>query len=371
MGFWDDLSTGAQVAFPVSYLANKPAADYLSNKLSGASGGGPLDGLLGGSNRQVPTQFQDYDRMQGLMNAGFGQSQGAQGAAGGQDITHYQAPQLQMGDDPFRRAQLQQMQQLQGIASGQQQGAGELAVQRQAANALAAQQAQARMARGGNAALAYRNAANQSAAIGSNAAGMGQQAALQDQMNAQGLLGQIGASGRSNDINVANANAGYQAGANQLNSGNYLQLLNQLNQQNIAKYNADLGIGAQQNAANAAQTGGLLAGIGGAIGTLSDERVKTDVSDARGDIDRMLDGLSSARGAVSWRYKDPKHGEGRWDGVMAQDLERSAAGKRLVTDTPEGKMVDVRKAAMANLAASARLHERLKALETGARKVVR
>lgn len=304
----------------------------------------------------TPTQFQDRAQMQAMLNQGVGQ------------YTNMQAPQLQMGDDPFRRAQLAQMQQLQGIASGQQQGAGELAVQRQAAQAQAAQQAQARMARGGNAALAYRNAANQSAALGSTAAGMGQQAALTDQMNAQGLLGQTAASGRSSDIGVANANAGYQQGANQLNSGNYLQFLNQLNQTNMSKYNADLGIGSQRESADASKTGGLISGIGGAIAAISDERLKTNVGDARGDIDRLLEGLSTARGAVSWDYKDPKHGEGRHIGVMAQDLERSDAGRRLVTDTPEGKLVDVRKTAMATLAASARLHERIKALETASRK---
>ena len=312
--------------------------------------------------KPTPTQFQDRALMQQMLGRGLDQ------------YTQQQAPQLQMGDDPFRRAQLAQMGQLQQIASGQQQGAGELAVQRQYANALAAQQAQARMARGGNAALAYRNAANQSAALGSTAAGMGQQAAMQDQTNAQGLMGQVGAAGRGADINVANANAGYQANANQQNAANYLQFLNQLNQTNMSKYNADLGIGSSREGADAARAGGLLQGVGSAMSMFggaaaaSDERLKTDVSDARGDIDRMLEGLSTARGAVSWNYKDRKYGEGRHVGIMAQDLERSDAGKRLVTDTPEGKMVDVRKAAMATLAASARLHERLKALEGNARK---
>lgn len=165
---------------------------------------------------------------------------------GQQDITHYQAPQLQLGTDDFRRAQLQQLGQLQGIASGQQQGAGELAAQRQIANALAAQQAQARMARGGNAALAYRNAANQSASLGLSGVGMGQQAAMTDQMNAQGMMGQVGAQGRASDIGVAQANAGYQAGAQQLNSSNYMGLLSQLNGANQAN-------SAQQQAASLAQ----------------------------------------------------------------------------------------------------------------------
>lgn len=184
--------------------------------IGGAIGG--IAGLFGGGDDPKPPQYQDRDRILQLINQGY--------APGG--ITQQQAPQLQMGDDPFRRAQLAQMQQLQGVANGQQMGAGELATQRQYANALAAQQAQARMARGGNAALAYRNAANQSAALGSTAAGMGQQAAMQDQQVAHGLLGQIGAAGRGADYQTANANAALQLAQNQQNSGNYMALLQSL-----------------------------------------------------------------------------------------------------------------------------------------------
>lgn len=195
--------------------------------IGGAIGG--LGGLFGGGGDDQPKpQYQDRDRIMQLINQGY--------APGG--ITQQTAPQLQMGDDPFRRAQLAQMSQLQGIASGQQVGAGELATQRQYANALAAQQAQARMARGGNAALAYRNAANQSAALGSTAAGMGQQAALQDQQAAQGMLGQVGAAGRSADFNVANANAGYQQATQNANAGNYMAILQSLGQLDQGQFGA-------------------------------------------------------------------------------------------------------------------------------------
>lgn len=193
--------------------------------VGGAIGG--IAGLFGGGDDPKP-QYQDRDRILQLINQGY--------QPGG--ITQQTAPQLQMGDDPFRRAQLAQMQQLQGVASGQQMGAGELAVQRQYQNALAAQQAQARMARGANAALAYRNAANQSAALGSSAAGLGQQSALQDQQAAQGLLGQVGAAGRSADINVANANAGYQQATNQSNANNYMALLQSLGQLDQGQFGA-------------------------------------------------------------------------------------------------------------------------------------
>lgn len=298
----------------------------------------------------VPNQYQDRDKILALINQGYGQ--------GG--VTNYQAPQLQMGNDPFRQAQLQQLAQLQRVAGGQQQGAAELATQRQYANALAAQQGLARSVRGGNAALAYRNAANQSAALGSSAAGMGQQAALADQQAAQGMLGQVGAQGRQADIGVANANAGYQQGANQLNSQNYMGLLSQLGGMDAGQ----LGIAQQAAQAynqNLAQRqGGSLGGIGQIIGaSMSDERVKDNVVDARKDIDEMLDALRP----VGWQYKDPKHGEGHYTGIIAQDMERSRAGRDIVRETPDGKALDNQKLLNANTAAVARLNERLRELE--------
>jgi hypothetical protein len=217
--------------------------------VGGAIGG--LAGLFGGGDEQKP-QYQDRDRIMQLINQGY--------APGG--IANQTAPQLQMGDDPFRRAQLAQMQQLQGIASGQQMGAGELATQRQYANALAAQQAQARMARGGNAALAYRNAANQSAALGSTAAGMGQQAALQDQQAAQGMLGQVGAAGRAGDYNVANANAGYQQATQNANAGNYMALLQSLGQLDQGQFGAQTAAAAYGQQRNDALLGAGISAAG-------------------------------------------------------------------------------------------------------------
>jgi hypothetical protein len=240
--------------------------------VGGAAGGliGGLAGYFGGKDKK-PLQYQDRDQIQALIRGGSGQ--GGDAGYWAQDVTHFQAPQtqaaqLQLGNDPFRAAQLQQMGQLQGIASGQQRGAGELAVQRQAQQALAAQQAQARMARGGNAALAYRNAAGQSAAIGSSAVGASRQAALQDQMNAQGLLSGLSAQGRGADINVSGQNANLQqqagiqnAGLQQqnqvINSGNYMGLLSQLNQMNGNQLAATAGQPAQPG------IGGQLLSTGG------------------------------------------------------------------------------------------------------------
>jgi len=183
------------------------------------------DVLLGGTSKQPGsfyTPFNHESTIMGAVNQGLGANQAA--------------PQVAL-DNPFRSGQMQQMGQLQRIASGQQQGAGELAAQRQAANAMAQQQAMARMQRGGNAALGYQNAANNSARIGLAGAGQAQQAAMQDQMNAQGLLSSALGQGRGQDLNalLANQNANLQQQGinNQMRLGN-LSALTGMDQATLA-----------------------------------------------------------------------------------------------------------------------------------------
>lgn len=141
--------------------------------------------------------------------------------------TNHQAPTVGL-DGYFRSGQQQLVGQLQGIASGAQQGAGEMAARRQAANAAAQQQAMARMARGGNAALAQRNAANNTAGIGLAGAGMAQQAALQDQASAQGLLSNTLGQGRGADMQTQIANVDAQLRAMGMNDQARLGYLSQL-----------------------------------------------------------------------------------------------------------------------------------------------
>ena len=252
--------------------------------------------------------------------------------------------QTAQNDAQFRAMQLAQAQQLQRIASGQQQGAGELAAQRQVNNAIAAQQAQARMARGGmNPALAFRNAAVNSASTGLAGAGQAQQAALQDQINAQNQLGTVLGQGRSADINLGGQN------------------LNTLTSLNGQQLNA---AGQSMQATNGAQgiLGGLMnaAGQVGAAAIMSDKDLKTDVSDAGDDIDDMLGKLA----AKTYRYKDEaKFGAGPRVGIMAQDLGKSKAGSSIVVATPDGLGLDPGKAISAALAATARLHARMSKLE--------
>jgi len=284
--------------------------------------------------------------------------------SGVQGIDQRQTPQAQQ-NSPYAAMQMQQAQQLQRIASGQQQGAGELAAQRQAQNAMAGQQAMARMAHGGNAALAARGAANNAAGIGLAGAGMSQQAALQDQSAAQqALTGAMGqARGQDQQMQLANLDAQLRAmGMNDQARLGYLQQLTGLNAQQLAAQSQ-----AMQTAVGQQGLLGPLLSAGGQVGAaaaMSDERVKTGVTDARDEVDEMLDQLLPK----AYAYKDQsKHGVGRRVGIMAQDMMRSRAGARVVFQHPDGLALDVNKALSAALASSARLNERLRKVERKAR----
>jgi hypothetical protein len=300
------------------------------------SAGSVLFGGLGQSTN--PADYQVANPQQGAINGMLGQ-QAAQ-----VDPTQQAA---------FRQMQLQQAQQLQAIASGQQQGAGELAAQRQVQNALAAQQAQAHMARGANSALAFRNAANNAAGIGLSGAGMSQQAAMQDQQAAQNALTGALGQGRGQDLSMAGQNASLR----QNQYGQNLGALTGLNGQQLGAQGQAMGATLGQQ--------GIMGGLLGAAGTViaaSDENLKTDISDAGADIDEMLSNLT----AKTYRYKDEaKYGEGPRAGIMAQDLQKSKAGSALVAALPDGHLgFDVNKAVSAALASAARLNERMRKLES-------
>lgn len=109
-----------------------------------------------------------------------------------------------------------------GIASGQQQGAGELAVNAQLGRAAAAQNAAARMARGANAALALRNSMRNQADLGLAGAGQAAQSRMQDQASANAQLGQIYGSMYGQDANVAGQNAQLAQQAALANQGAYM-----------------------------------------------------------------------------------------------------------------------------------------------------
>ena len=319
----------------------------------GGVAGGAI-GLFSGSDDPKPTNtYRDQGQLDAAIYGGL-HSNGT-------------APRIDPSQQAqWRAMQMQQAQHLQGVASGQQQGAGELAAQRQVQQAMASQQGMAHMARGGqNAALAFRGAANNAAGIGLQGAGMSQQAALSDQQAAQGQLANSLNQGRTGDLSLAQGNANLQQQQFGLDTSRGLGYLNAdigmnaaQNNQQFQQYNTDANNSAQLQGGMINAAGSVLAAKYGK----SDENLKTDITDAGDDIDDMLNKLV----AKTYRYKDEKkNGEGLRAGIMAQDLQKSKAGNALVVDLPDGEGLgfDVVKAVSAALASTARLNERIKKLE--------
>ena len=175
------------------------------------------------------------------------------------------APMFESGDAAAaRNQQMILANELRRIASGQQVGAGEMAVNRQVGQATAAQQAQMMMARGGNTALAARAAGRNTADIGVNGAGMAAQAQLQDQANAQNQLAGIYSGMRGQDISIGQGNQQAQLNQTGLNQQYSLGLLGQ----QLGYDQAALNQGNTQAALNAADKGvfGQLLAAGGQIG---------------------------------------------------------------------------------------------------------
>lgn len=135
----------------------------------------------------------------------------------------------QSGSNYWNGQQQALNQQLGAVASGQQQGAGELAVNRQIGQAQAAQQSIAASARGANAMLGGREAARQSAGLNIAGAGQAQQAALQDQANARAQQANVQDQARGQSLTAA-ASALQAQGMNQQQTLSYLSMLTGIDQ---------------------------------------------------------------------------------------------------------------------------------------------
>ncbi len=195
------------------------------------------------------------------------------------DFLNRQAPMMNTGQaDQTRGQQGQLASMLFQQAQGMRPGAGEMAVNRQANQALASQTSAAQMARGANAALAMRNAARTRADIGVNAAGQASIAQLQDQQSAQNQLGGLLGGMRGQDIGVAQGNQQAQMQQQQLQLAALAQMLG-VDQAALQQDLAKRGIAANDKGMlpTLLQVGGSIAGaaagspgagaaVGGAVG---------------------------------------------------------------------------------------------------------
>lgn len=201
--------------------------------------------------------------------------------------------------------------------------------------------------------------------------------ALQDQQNSQAMLGQYLSDMRSQQMGMAGvqgqrqvqsmegARAGAQFFAEREMQG---RLANQGGQMSAVDRGLDLSAAdlAAQEAAygryrkkNQDDTSAYVGGLSTIGSLISDERAKENVKDEGEGIARTMRALS----AKSWDYKDPANGEGRHIGIMAQDLEKTEAGRWLVTERNGVKTIDAKKAIGALLASNAELTKRLDKVE--------
>lgn len=356
-----------------------------------------LFGGLGKSPDGNASQFQDRNYIAGTAQQGIA---GAQGRAAPQ-ATNTQVGQVQTGQasqlDGAQQAQMRQGQQTQinslmQTALGNQAGAGELAAQRQGQRMIANQQAMAASARGGSGQLAQLGAARNAMDIGGQVAGQAQQAAMADKQQANQLLSGALGQARGQDIGMASENAGLsqqmnmanlsaqnqgifqQAGLNNATSLANMQAklaqtgmndaaiqayLQQLTGMNSTELQGRM----SQETAAMGQTGlagGLMSSGGAILGAMaSDQRVKKNISDGSSTVRAALSHLKP----YDYEYTDEKHGVGRRPGIMAQDLEKSAAGRAAVREIDGVKHVDVNRALSLSLAANADLHARVNKLE--------
>lgn len=222
----------------------------------------------GRSSAGIDPNLKNYDSA----TAQLGQI--ASGAAGRAAPT-VQASQLATGNiDQSRGGLMGVAGDLGRIASGQQAGAGEIAVNRQLGQATAAQTAAARMAHGANAALASRNAARNTADLGLQGAGQAAQAQMQDQQAANAQRGALYGQAYGQDTNVAQANAqlGQQASLANQQSQLYQTQMNDARQ--IQAIGAQLGWDQARIAAEIAksqaqnQDKGIFGGLLGAAGQI-------------------------------------------------------------------------------------------------------
>jgi hypothetical protein len=100
----------------------------------------------------------------------------------------------------------------------------------------------------------------------------------------------------------------------------------------------------------------------------SDVSLKENMSQTEKSGSEMVEEFLDALKSYTYNYKDKenngqKNPEGKVTSVMAQDLEKSKLGKQMVTDGPEGKMVNYGQGMAPLFAAIAELNQRTKKLE--------
>lgn len=270
-------------------------------------------------------------------------------------------------DSPFRNQQGQ----LAGMLMSRARGQGlvsSVEANQGAERAVAAQQAMAASAPPGAGPMAQRlmmqGAGDQMSALtGTRALAGAQEAAGAAGMAGGVLQGARGLDQANSQFNASamNQRAMEQAQLEMMKRGQNLQALGQQGSFNTGlsglQLQRDLGVAGMPTGWDRMMQLGSTAG--GMAMMMSDRRAKKDVEPAGSAADEFVKALKPRR----YRYKSEKHGAGVHVGVMAQDIEKTSAGRRAVIETPEGKMVNYSALAPVFAAALGRMNQRLERVE--------
>lgn len=176
----------------------------------------------------------------------------------------------------------------------------------------------------GNPALAMQAAGQQRGVMGQQLVSQSGALRAQEMNAAQGQLAQAIQAQRQQDLGGQNVELGYAQVASQ---------------ENIASENRATQRGIARDANTTAQGAGFLNAIGsglGAFAALSDERAKKDINKVS---DSEVDEFYEALQPKGYNYKDPHaagQSEGEKIGMMAQDVDQTALGKKLFTEQADG-----------------------------------
>jgi len=237
---------------------------------------------------------------------------------------------------------------------------------------VAAQHSLAASARPGYEGLAARMAAQQAGALGAGLAGQQTLAGIAERQAAQQALMQAILGGRGQDVSVLTQGMG-QPGTYEklLNAGaQATQFLAQASDRRQKTDIRPLGEGRNPMFVRAMRQAPY-SQTGGPGTTPPDEYVRAGLVQPGGVIETARDEAERAKTRAflealkpySYRYRPGAGPPGRQVGVMAQDLEKSKAGKQLVAQTPAGKIVDYSKAGPIFAAALADINRRLGKVE--------
>lgn len=229
--------------------------------------------------------------------------------------------------------------------------------------ATAANRLSARLGRAGNDPILRNKLAQeqtrQQSALNANIGSYAQQL---PQMQAQDL---VNFGGQLSNLRQGLASQAFQNRQTLLGLGNQLtQAERQYRVQTAQRTGSEYSHGDQLSGGGTKGAVGAATSFLGTIGSaFSDARGKTQLARApRSTSQDMLDNLKP----YTYDYKEPKAvgaAEGRRYGILAQDLEKSEAGKTIVFETAQGKMIDTVQGFGLVLATLADINERLKKLE--------